>query len=379
MTHLCASCGAELFAGQQFCRRCGAPTAGLEGEAPTRILADAPPAPAPAQGTTALPPRATGESFWPPARHTEHQGAIGHAQYTSPLPAAAAPERPKRRRWLVPALLGLLLLACVGGIVGLVMLARGPLRMARFVDRQQPAPAPAAAGEGALDEAGAVVTSGETIWTRTFEVSEATVFSVKNLQGDVTVEAWDGDALEVRMTKRGGTPDERAAARVTLRQTGDLLAFASSESGQVKVSYEVRVPHALRRVELQSRSGNVRVAGLAAPLNVTLTNGDIQLEDVRGPARARLVNGDIEVVYRGPDREGPHEFQTVNGSVELRLAEGMEADVKASVVNGSIDVDERLGFQAQRKRPGWFVEARLGEGGEPLSAESVNGSIRFDR
>jgi hypothetical protein len=382
MTHLCANCGAGLFAGQQFCRRCGERTGGLEGEAPTRILADSPPAPAPAQGTTALPPRGTGENFWPPARPTEHHGPIGHASYTSPLPVAAAPERAKgRRRWLVPALLGLMLLACVGGIVGLVMMARAPF-IRGFAERVQQPPPPPLPGPAVLDEAGATVTAGETIWTQTFEVSESAVFSLSNLQGDITVEGWDGSGVEVRMTKRGGTAEDRRAARVTLRQTDDLLAIASSEAGQIKVSYEVRVPRSLRRVELTSRSGDVKVSGLETPLAVNLTNGDIRLDDVRGPAQARLVNGDIEVVYRGEAREGPHEFKTVNGDVSLRLADGMEGPVKASVVNGEIEVDDRLGFNAQKKKPGWFVDARLdenGEGGEPLTAESVNGSIKFDR
>ncbi|HYY95542.1 MAG TPA: zinc-ribbon domain-containing protein, partial [Pyrinomonadaceae bacterium] len=39
MSERCSKCGAELFAGQQFCRRCGAAVAGSAGDdAPTQIL-----------------------------------------------------------------------------------------------------------------------------------------------------------------------------------------------------------------------------------------------------------------------------------------------------------------------------------------------------
>ncbi|MFN2481753.1 MAG: zinc ribbon domain-containing protein, partial [Pyrinomonadaceae bacterium] len=39
MNERCDNCGAELFAGQQFCRQCGAPTRQLSaGEIPTQIL-----------------------------------------------------------------------------------------------------------------------------------------------------------------------------------------------------------------------------------------------------------------------------------------------------------------------------------------------------
>src|SRR5437764_1854073 len=38
MSERCSKCGAELFAGQQFCRRCGAAVKGAGGDAPTQIL-----------------------------------------------------------------------------------------------------------------------------------------------------------------------------------------------------------------------------------------------------------------------------------------------------------------------------------------------------
>ena len=139
------------------------------------------------------------------------------------------------------------------------------------------------------------------------------------------------------------------------------------------------MPRSLRRVELASRSGDVSVEGLESPLKLSLTNGDVRLEDLRGAVDADLTNGDVEVVYRDAGRAGPHEISTVNGAVSVRLAEGVGADLKASVVNGKIEVEDGLGFEAQKKQPGWAVDARLGEGGERLTVKSVNGQIRFER
>jgi DUF4097 and DUF4098 domain-containing protein YvlB len=132
-------------------------------------------------------------------------------------------------------------------------------------------------------------------------------------------------------------------------------------------------------VELSSRSGDVRVTQFRGSLGVNLQNGDIELDDVRGHVEAKLVNGDIDVVYRDAEREGPHEFTNVNGDVTLRLVEGMDADLKATLVNGSIDVDNGLGFQAQKRQPGWHVDTRLGDGGVPLTVKNVNGSIKFKK
>jgi hypothetical protein len=386
MTQRCTNCGAELFAGQQFCRQCGARTAPLEGEAPTQILGGAtaaPPPPQPAAGTTALPhQRGTGAAMWGP-RATGPQTPIPNFAHTSPLAhAPAEAELPKRRRpWLIPALLVLLLVGAVGGGMLVMMLMRSPMpRVVVHRGDGPPAPPPPPGlepGEAALDEAGASVTADETVLTKTFEVGSGAVFSVKNTQGDISVQGWDGDSVEVKVTKRGGTADDRRGALVRIKQDDELLSLASLATSSVKVSFEVKVPRAVEKVDLASRSGSVRVSKLEGPLSVSLQNGGINLDDVRGPVEAKTVNGGIEVVYRSAERGGAHEFSTVNGGVSVRLAEGMDADLSASVVNGRIEVDEGLGFQAEKQTPGWRVNAHLGDGGEPLSVKSVNGSVRF--
>ncbi|HEX7175316.1 MAG TPA: DUF4097 family beta strand repeat-containing protein [Pyrinomonadaceae bacterium] len=388
MTERCTNCGTELFTGQQFCRRCGAPTAPLAGEAPTQILRDtaAPPPPS-ASATTTLPPqRGTGAGLWGP-RHTGPQTPFPSFAHTSPLASAPAAAQPsKGRRWLIPALLGLLLIAVLGVSLGVVVF-RGAQRRMAAVERGMPPPAPPAPpglpglapGESVLDEAGAIVTADETVLTKTFELGDDAVFTLKNTQGDIVVEGWDEDRVELKVTKRGGSAEDRQAARVRLTQDDELLALSSADNRQVKISYEVKLPRSLERMELSSRSGDVQVSKFTGSLGVTLQNGDIALDDVRGPIEAKLVNGDIEVVYRDAEREGPHEFINVNGDVTLRLIEGMDADLKATIVNGSIDVDNQLGFQAQKRQPGWHVDTRLGDGGAPLTVKNVNGSIRFKK
>ena len=372
-----------MFAGQQFCRRCGARTAPLEGEAPTQILpgtAAAPPPPS-ASATTTLPPqRGTGTDLWGP-RHTGPQTPFPSFAHTSPLAPAAPP--PRGWRWLIPLLLGLLLIGALGGALGVAMLS-GPNKKIIVVDKGMHPPAPPAPpglapGETVLDDAGAITTADETVLTKTFELGDAAVFTLKNTQGDIVVEGWDEDRVELKVTKRGGSAEDRQAARVRLTQTDELLALSSADNRQVKVFYEVKLPRSLERVELSSRSGDVRVSQFRGALAVSLQNGDIELDDLRGPVEAKLVNGDIEVVYRDAEREGPHDFTNVNGDVTVRLFEGMDADLSASIVNGSINVDNRLGFQPQKRPPGWHVDTRLGDGGPPLTVKNVNGSIVFKR
>jgi hypothetical protein len=239
--------------------------------------------------------------------------------------------------------------------------------------------APARSPDGvALDDAGAVVSERETIITKVYEVSPDTDFSFKSPDGSLTVEGWDENRVEVRVTKRGGTAEERSNARVTLRQSDRLFSLAAPNS-PVKVFFEVKLPRSARRVELSSGTADVKVSKLEAPLAISVRDGSINLEDVRASVQAKSINGNIEVVYRSTKREGTHEFTTVNGNISVRLIEGLAANVKASVVNGSIDVDSGLGLEPQKRQVGWYIDAPLGEGGEVLSLKTVNGSIRIQR
>src|SRR5919202_5298502 len=115
MNELCSNCGAELFEGQQFCRRCGAPTRKLSAEQmPTQIF--------PSDRQTAQPPPQQQTAQRPFAATTPLSGAdtggIYHstfaAQYQPPagVPAALPTEtaRLQRRKshrlrnWLIAVL-----------------------------------------------------------------------------------------------------------------------------------------------------------------------------------------------------------------------------------------------------------------------------------
>ncbi|MBV9928096.1 MAG: DUF4097 family beta strand repeat protein [Acidobacteria bacterium] len=349
-------------------------------EAPTRILYDS----RPANGTVALPPRVTGE---PPltSRPTERQTPFGGGAYTSPL-AASAPHAHalKGGRRLPLPLLGLLLFLGIGGLFAVALYSRGLVGWGgiRAGDGTRVSKPPAAAGRPtdgtALDEDGAVITEDETVLTKTFEVAPDAAFSFKSPGGSLTVEGWDENRVEVKVMKRGGTPEERRDAFVTLRRGEGVFSLAAADS-PVKVSFEVKLPRGAGRVELSSDTAGVKVSNLEAPLTVSVRDGSIKLEDVRGPAQAKSVNGSVDVVYASAEREGAHDFKTVNGSIRIRLAEGMKADVSAGVVNGKIEVADGLGLQPEKRQVGWRLQAPLGGGGEPLNLKTVNGSIKIDK
>jgi hypothetical protein len=410
MPELCQNCGAELYEGQQFCRRCGAPvSAGSRpaGEAPTRLFPQA------AAVSTAQAGGETGQvvAGQPTAYHA---GQV--FQQTMPLvgqPFDARPlavEPPARRRGRRGAWVAALLVVFVLG-AGLASGAaylwwratRGPVVVRKITTGGVPAPpgAPAAPDMPAiphvppdigeqirealkvvplpLDESGAVVSGDTTTLTRTYEVDDDSAFAVHALKGSVTVAGADGDRIVVRVVKRGGSAAERTGARVLESKGEDGVRLMTAPSGSVSVSYEVSVPRGLRELRIEAETGDVRVSGFAGAVVADVRAGEVEFRDVSGEVRSRLIKGNTKIFGAGAEREGSQQFTVVKGNIEATLAEGFGAVLKAEVLDGRIDVDERFGMRVERAAAGRYVAGRVGEGGEALVFKVTDGDIKVKK
>ena len=399
MSERCGNCGAELFAGQQFCRRCGAAVRASAGEAPTQLF--------PQGATTGPQHAATGPVAGPATdpvrdpRPTGYQPPLGAYQQTSPLAAAppAAPARRGRGRWLV-ALVAVAVVSVLGTLALVYALSRRAHRQPAVIikktgsgDRVVAPPVPpdlparvreAAEATGAplpLDEAGAEVSDGQTAFTKTFELDEDASFSLRNFSGPVTVEGWDEGRAEVRVVKRGGTPEQRRAVPVMLMRGDESLALLNpaGRGTKVTVGFEIKLPRGLRQVEVSAETAEVRVSGLEGAVAVDVKAGRLEFRDVVGAVRSQIIKGHTKVTYERADREGPQEFKANLGNVEINFPDEFNADLKAETVDGHIEADEALGLAVLKAPVGRHVVGRLGEGREPLLIRVVNGDIKLKR
>ena len=415
MPESCHNCGAELYGGQQFCRRCGVqvgvPAGG--GEAPTQLF------PAGAQTGAAATAAGTSQlggggrtdsvvyqqpgTYQPPANAQQTSALVGQPFGSQPL-AVGAPA-PKRRRgvWLF-ALLAVFVLGA-GIASGAAFLwwraTHTPIIVRKVNNGGVPSvpnipdmpPVPADLGERItealksagvplpVDESGATVTATDTILTETYELGEDATFAVHAIAGGVTVNGTDGDRAVVKITKHGGSAQERSAARVLASKTdeGLTLLTAPTQGGGVTVSYEISLPRGLKQLEISADRGDVRVSGFAGAVTAEVKSGAAEFRDLSGTVRSRVIKGDTRVFYSGPEREGAQEFSVVKGNVEATLPEGANADLKAETLDGDIEVDERLGLRVERAPAGRHVAGHIGEGGEALLFKVTNGDIRLKK
>jgi Putative adhesin len=406
MSERCTNCGLELFARQQFCRRCGAAVRPQQAgdERPTQILEGRAEG---AQGFGAG-PRGVDESRGGGAGTDPFGEARPTAAAQSPFRAFAqtAPLAPAVRRggakwWTFPFIF-MVALACLGVILlrrqaqpPTVVVKRGGLaETGHIVPPLPPLPAemPAvarAAIESAgvptpFDESGATVTGDRTVITKTVQLDEDVAFSIPQAVGDVTIEGWDGDEAEIKVVKRGGSAEERRLVPVMLaRGEGrvSLLSPPASVAGKsgVRVSYEIKLPRELKQLEITGEESKVELKNFDGSVLVDVKAGTIALTDVTGVVRSKLIKGSTKVSFQNGTHDGAQEFSVVRGNVEVDFDESASTDVKAETMDGRIEADEALGLRLVTNAAGRHALGRLGEGRDPMLIKVVNGDIKLKK
>jgi hypothetical protein len=233
-------------------------------------------------------------------------------------------------------------------------------------------------------------------WSGTVQAGRSVY--VRNLNGNVRVEAGTGDKVEVRGEKtwRRGNPDD---VKITVKQVGsgngDVLVCAlwndrssCDEDGyhshsdgwrdgdnhnDVSVEFVVTLPAGVK-VDAGTVNGDVNVDGATSDVVAHTVNGSVEARSTGGAVSARTTNGDVRVSAAKLDSDHS-EFSTVNGTVTVSLPASINADVDMRTVNGSLTSDFPLTVEGSfnPKR----LHATLGKGGPTLRLSTVNGSIRL--
>ena len=238
---------------------------------------------------------------------------------------------------------------------------------------------------------------------RAYALAVGAPVTVENVNGSVSIAAWDSSYADVSAEKRtSGNSRELAKVRIEITTTDGLRMKTVAEKGnvffswtspRVTVDYMVRVPRSAAVRTARTVNGDVKLRGVAGDASAYTTNGDIIVDGVARIAEAETTNGSITVtggavVSEAATTNGsiraevsgggaPMEFSVVNGSITLSAPAGVGADVDMRTVNGNIVVPD--GFTLKQGTISKnHLSGRLGSGGPAITAKTVNGSISLN-
>jgi len=216
--------------------------------------------------------------------------------------------------------------------------------------------------------------------TETRDLASGGRFSLENTNGQVEVAGWDEDRVSIEAVKRAANERALDELKIEIDAEADHVRVRSRHSrrrwfgGSGRVDYHVKVPRTVR-VTVSNVNGRVEVAGITAEVEASTVNGSVEVQDA-AEVDASAVNGSVEASLGSLDPEGRSTLRTTNGSVRLTLPRDANAEIEARTVNGGIgcDFDVDGGRKTKRK-----LEGRIGTGGARFDIRTVNGSVSIDR
>lgn len=203
-------------------------------------------------------------------------------------------------------------------------------------------------------------------------------FSLKNVNGNVRISAWDRNEAQIDAVKTARSEEKLREARIEVWGSGHSVEvqtkYPAMNNNGASVEYTVHVPRGASLHSVETVNGEIHIDGPRGRIKASTVNGKVEVWNAADELQLESVNGEVKasVVNAGAHRV---KLNVVNGALSLAIPENTNAHVKASTVNGGIHCDLPLQVDKPKYGPGESVDSNLGSGGATIELESVNGGI----
>jgi DUF4097 and DUF4098 domain-containing protein YvlB len=215
---------------------------------------------------------------------------------------------------------------------------------------------------------------------RTLPLSADGLVSLSNINGDVEVTGWTRNEVQIDAVKSARDQQRLDEVRIEINNSSNSIEIETkypehTNNNPGSVHYTLHVPQNARIDKINLVNGSLTVEKITGEVNANLVNGKVRASDLTGTADVATVNGTLEANYASLNNVREIKLKSVNGRVNLLLPQSPNADVSASVVNGSISTDFPLTVKGHFV--GKSMSGTLGSGGVQIELDNVNGSIHL--
>lgn len=220
-----------------------------------------------------------------------------------------------------------------------------------------------------------------------FDVSSGAQLRLDNVNGDISISAWDANTISVRAIKTGDDQEELDRIKILVDASEDAVSidtkhgsgkgswFNWSSDGKGSVEYIIQAPRDLVLRAIETVNGDIRIENVEGRVHAETVNGDIETTGLAGPTELETVNGGIEADFDRFASGQSAEFETVNGRIRVFLPRDISANISAGSVNGSIKND--FGLTEKTGIASHSLDGVVGDGDGELKFDTVNGSIHI--
>ena len=225
---------------------------------------------------------------------------------------------------------------------------------------------------------------------KSYSISANGQIVIWNYNGDIRVEGYKGETVEVEAIKRGSDKELIEIMDGSFGETIDVhpryLKFGHANA---TVDFKVRVPQTVRYNfnRLSSVGGNLEISNVIGRLRAFSMRGSIHVKGVRGLVSASSHSGDVQVEIDGDgqveidtDSERNNmRFTSISGNIEVRAPANFDAFVDMSSMSGLLKTDFPIEVQGMRYGSGQSARGKVGSGKQFLHLRSVQGQVSLVR
>lgn len=215
--------------------------------------------------------------------------------------------------------------------------------------------------------------------------------SVSNVNGSITVEAWDRNEVRLEVTKIADSKETLQDIEIKIDSRPEEFDVETdygnwnrngnknwNNSRKLEVEFRLSVPRGSVLDEIETVNGSVTVSNFTNYTEISAVNGSVRATNLRGTAKLSTVNGTTYADFERLQSGDKIDLSTVNGEVNLTLPSDINATVKADTVNGSIKNDFGLPVR-KGKYVGKDLYGKIGSGETNIKLNSVNGGLSINR
>lgn len=222
---------------------------------------------------------------------------------------------------------------------------------------------------------------------KTFPLNPDGRVSVSNVNGSITVNAWDRNEVQLVAVKTADTRERLADVEIRIDARQDRITIETDygdnrntwrNGGKLNVDYQLSVPRGAVLNEIETVNGSVTVADFTNMTKVSAVNGTVHASNLRGTANLSTVNGEVAADFERLEPSSRINLSTVNGRVNLTIPSDSNATLKADSLNGNIANDFGLPVR-KGQYVGRDLYGKLGSGDVQIKLDSVNGGLTIKR
>lgn len=188
-------------------------------------------------------------------------------------------------------------------------------------------------------------------YNETFEVQQGTRLVLEHGDGDVTIEPWSEDLLQVAVVYRAQASNigwsKSTEFKVDFRQDGDTIYVIGHEPKRASIGisayreheyiYTIQAPSYLG-LRLEGEDGNVEIRGWRGAIALDIEDGDVELTDIDSP-RTEILLEDGDLVIDGI--RGEVEVNNEDGDIEISDCEIESGQIVTE--DGDVEIDRCRG------------------------------------